>query len=42
MNYIKSLNNRLASELKEKVEESGKLKPKSLLDFLFLYSTKDG
>ena len=43
MQYIKTLNSRLASELKEKIEESGKLKPKTLLDFLFLYtSSKDG
>ena len=43
MNYIKTLNRRLSAQLKEKIEESGKLKPKSLLDFLFLYSsTKDG
>ena len=43
MNYIKTLNSRLASNLKEKILESGKLKPKSLIDFLFLYSsTKDG
>ena len=41
--YIKTINNRLANQLKEKIEESGKLKPKSLLDFLFLYSSsKEG
>ena len=39
MQYIKTLNSRLANNLKEKIEESGKLKPKSLLDFLFLYSS---
>ena len=39
MNYIKTLNKKLADELKEKIQESGKLKPKSLLDFLFLYSS---
>ena len=45
MQYIKTLNSRLASDLKEKIEESGKLKPKTLLDFLFLYTeidNKDG
>ena len=43
INYIKTINSRLSIQLKEKIEESGKLKPKSLLDFLFLYSsTKDG
>ena len=35
--YIKTLNSRLANDLKEKILESGKLKPKSLIDFLFLY-----
>ena len=39
MQYIKTLNTRLANDLKEKIEESGKLKPKSLIDFLFLYSS---
>jgi len=40
--YIKTINSRLANNLKEKILESGRLKPKSLIDFLFLYvSDKD-
>ena len=40
--YLKTINSRLTNELKEKIQESGKLKPRSLIDFLFLYtSSKD-
>ena len=33
--YIKTLNSRLSNELREKIMESGKVKPRSILDFLF-------
>ena len=33
--YIKTLNGRLANDLKEKISESGKIKPRSILDFIF-------
>ena len=36
--YIKTLNGRLAGELKEKISESGKIKPRSVLDFVFTAS----
>ncbi|MCH1614025.1 MAG: hypothetical protein L7S72_12105, partial [Flavobacteriales bacterium] len=36
--YIKTLNGRLASELKEKISESGKIKPRSVLDFVLTAS----
>ena len=38
-NYIKALNKRLADNLKEKIEETGNIKPRSLLDFMFLYTS---
>ena len=38
-NYIKALNKRIADNLKEKIEETGNIKPRSLLDFMFLYTS---
>ena len=38
MQYIKKINSRLASNLKDKMIESGKIKPRSMLDFILTSS----
>ena len=38
LQYIKRINSRLASNLKEKMIESGKIKPKSMIDFILTSS----